>query len=340
MGGPSSEYEVSLDGGRHIVDAIDPGRFDVRPVVISRDGQWHVSPRRRGGREGCFNPRDIEGWRRFGGPLEALCHLVDLRVDVVFPILHGRFGEDGTVQACLTAAGLPFVGSGSAASALAMDKVRTKEVLGFHGILTPAFEELSGAVLTRGIARTADGLVARYGTPLVLKDPRGGSSLEVRIADDPREVAAAIQDLVPPAKRLMVEEYVAGRELTAGVIRDRERGEATALPIVEIRPRHTRSFDYREKYDPDGAEELCPAPISEELEGEARRLGLAVHRILGLSGISRTDIILDEEERLQVLEVNTIPGMTQRSLIPRAAGAAGMSFSALVDNLIRTAGEV
>ncbi len=341
MGGPSSEHEVSLDGGQNVVEALDLGRFEVRPVVIARDGRWWIrsralrpeGPRRRA----AFDPRHVEGWRPYRGPIPAIQELATWPADVVLPVLHGPFGEDGTVQACLAAAGLPFVGSGSLASGIANDKVRTKEILSFHGVPTPRFEVLGASELARGRSDTAERLVAAFGAPLVLKDPTGGSSLEVRIADDAGAVAAALDELSPPATRVLVEAYVRGRELTAGVLDDRERGEPVALPIVEIRPRSSRTFDYREKYAPDGAEELCPAPIPPEVEAEARRLGLLVHTLLGLKGLSRTDLIWEADRGLEVLEVNTIPGLTPRSLVPRAARALGIEFSALVENLIRTA---
>lgn len=338
MGGPSSEHEVSLAGGQRIVLALDPARFEVQPVVIARDGDWFVPPRVQVARGlPDFDPHRLDGWKRLPGTLPGILALAEWPVDVVFPCLHGRFGEDGAVQACLAAAGIAFVGSASGPSAIAMDKVRTKEILAYHGFATPPFEELAVASLRRGLADRAEELAAEHGTPLVLKDPLGGSSLEVRIADDAREIAVAIEELVPPATRLMVEAYVPGRELTAAVIYDRERGEPVALPIVEIRPRTARCFDYHEKYASDGAEELCPAPIPEAVEAEARRIGLEIHEILGLRGLSRTDLILDAQGLLHVLEVNTLPGMTEQSLVPRAAREIGMSFPALVENLLRTA---
>ena len=338
MGGPSSEHEVSLSGGQKVAEALDAARFEVWPVVIARDGEWFLPPRAvlsRGLHD--FEPHRLDGWKRIAGTLPAIQALAEWPVDVVFPVLHGRFGEDGIIQACLAAAGISFVGSASGPSALVMDKVRTKEVYAYHGFATPAFEELDVGALKRGLAARAEELVQEHGAPLVLKDPTGGSSLEVKIADNASDVAVAIEELVPPATRLMVEAYVPGRELTSAVIHDRERGKAVALPIVEIRPRSARSFDYHEKYASDGAEELCPAPISEEIESEARRIGLAVHRILGLEGLSRTDLILDEHGVLQVLETNTLPGMTETSLVPLAARQVGLSFPALVENLIRTA---
>lgn len=333
LGGPSSEHEVSLDGGRNVVAVLDPHRYDVKPVLIARDGTWRVLAR---GRK-PFDPRTVTGGKAFSGPLAALAHLAAWPADVVFPVLHGRFGEDGTVQACLAAAGLPFVGSGSLGSALAHDKVHTKEILAFHGIATPPFEVLEAGETARGVVDVAARLAARFGTPLVLKDPCGGSSLEVHLCDDEGEIAQALGELAGRGGRILVEGYVGGRELTAGVLEDRDAGTARALPIVEIRPRCARSFDYHEKYSTDGAEELCPAPLEADVEERARALGLAVHQILGLRGLSRTDLILDDEGTLQVLEVNTLPGMTERGLVPLAARQAGIDFPSLIERLVRTA---
>jgi D-alanine-D-alanine ligase len=338
MGGPSSEHEVSLQGGRNVVEALDPRLFEVLPVVIARDGRWRLSS--RGFRSGTrpFDPHREDGWKECDGPLEGLARLRALGAEVALPILHGRFGEDGVLQACLAAAGIRFVGSGSRASALANDKIRTKEVLSFHGIRTPAWRIVSPEEARRGRSTAARRLAEELGLPLVLKDPTGGSSLEVRICDDEGEVVGAIEELARGGDRLLAEAFARGRELTAGVIDDRETGLPCGLPLVEIRPRRSRTFDYREKYAPDGAEELCPAPIPADLELSGRDLGVAVHRILGLEGISRTDLILEPAGTWTVLEVNTIPGMTSTSLVPRAAAAAGIPFPELLEGLIRRAG--
>ncbi len=352
MGGPSAEHEVSLQGGENVVDALSPDVYDVRPVFISREGEWKVPPRRwklptrsrtNGDDEGtpAFDAHDVQGWRAYDGPCEALVALKEWGTDVVFPVLHGRFGEDGTVQACLSAAGLAFVGSDTAASATAFDKIRAKEIIGFHGIDTPAFEVVEAGDLERGRAARIEGWIAKLGLPLVLKNPRGGSTLEVKIANDAGEAISAIEELVPPAERLLVEEHVAGRELTVGVIEDRSespgRHEPRALPVVEIRPKSGTFFDYHEKYAADGAEEICPAPVPDEVAHAAQQIALDVHRLLGLTGLSRTDMILTKDGSLRVLEVNTIPGMSSRGLVPLAAEASGVAFPELVTNLVRSA---
>ncbi len=356
MGGPSNEHEVSLEGGRRVVDALDANVYEVRPVVITREGHWRIpegrkltaavsavsrSADRPDDPEATiapkgFDPHDSDAWTELPDPCEALLKLRNRGTDVVLPILHGAFGEDGVLQACLNAAGIPYVGSGHRASAIAFDKVRTKEILGFHGIPTPAFRVVRAKDLTRRRAMLIDEWIDEFGLPLVLKNPCGGSSVDVRIAKDAGEITVMLDELAPPAERILVEAFVPGRELTAGVLEDRE-GEAHALPIVEIRMKSAAFFDYFEKYNADGATELVPAPIDPEVESAARALGLRVHELLGLRGVSRTDIRMAADGTLYVLEVNTMPGMTDRGLVPQAARAEGIDFSTLIDGLVRTA---
>ena len=353
MGGPSSEHDVSLRGGANVTEALDRKRYEVRPVVVTREGRWRVAvkpwegPARNGKPASrgtpAFDPLSTDlAWREYAGAWDALRELVDWKADVALPILHGRFGEDGTVQACLAAAGIRFAGSGVRGSALAIDKIHTKEVLGFHGIRTPKFRALSPDDLARRRGALAEDVVAQFGLPLVVKDPLGGSTLEVRVCDDAKQVASAFEALAPGAERLLVEAFVKGREFTAGILDDRERGRPLALPLVEIRPKSSKFFDYREKYDADGARETCPADVPPAVEAAGRQLGLEVHALLGLRGVSRTDLILceggEDDGRFTVLETNTLPGMTSRSLIPKAAAVAGIDFGGVLDRLIRTAG--
>jgi len=342
MGGPSREHDVSMDGGRNVVAALPGKLFEVRPVVIGKDGFWRMPPRgweppRVASGRGAFDPRNCEGWRAVPGTCEGLVALREWRVDVVVPVLHGRFGEDGIVQACLTAAGIRFVGSDAPASALAFDKVRAKQIFSFHGIDTPAFEVVAVGDLAGSRGEHIEAWVKQFGLPLVLKNPRGGSTLEVRLAEDEGAAISALEDLAASGQRILVEEYVRGRELTVGVIEDRDSGGPKALPVVEIQPRSASFFDYHEKYAADGAREICPADLPAPVAARAEALALQVHEVLGLRGLSRTDMILSEGGDLRVLEVNTLPGMTERGLVPLSAAASGLSFAALVERLVRTA---
>ncbi len=376
MGGPSSEHEVSLQGGANVVAALFQRHFAVRPFVIGRDGRWLTPPKgwraessgststqavselralprgshARVGRRHSgapqptsrFDPRQTEGWRSYDGVWDGISALKDWCVDIVIPVLHGAFGEDGTIQACLRAAGLSFVGSGVKGSALAFDKVRTKEVLSFHGIPTPDFLVAKTSDVLASRTNHVDQWLEAFGLPLVIKNPCGGSTLEVRLVRDAGEATAVIDELAPEADSLLIERFVEGRELTAGVLEGAPCPDGvvvdglTSLPIVEIRPRSGQFFDYHEKYSTQGAEEICPAPISDDLADEAQALGRVVHQILGLRGLSRTDLMLTPEGELTVLEVNTLPGMTSRGLVPQAAAVAGLPFPALIQALIRT----
>ena len=344
MGGQSAEHDVSLGGGAAAVDALAGAGHHVRPVVISRDGQWRMPkaawrvPRPR---DVTFDPHAHEGWRQFETATAGLEALRAWPADVVLPVLHGAFGEDGGLQACLDAVGLAYVGSGMRASALAFDKIRTKEVLWANEIDTPDYEVIYVRDLRGQRASTLAAWARDFGYPYVLKNPLGGSSLEVRCVRNVGDAAAALDDLSPGADRLLLEEHIRGRELTVGVLEDRE-GHARALPVVEIRPRGGRFFDYQEKYAEDGATELCPAPLARDVARRCQELAETVHRLLGLRGLSRTDLILTQPRGKRpptpyVLEVNTLPGMTSRGLVPLAAATAGLSFPALLESLLRTA---
>lgn len=339
-----------MQGGQHVVTSLAPRLFDIRPVVIGKEGSWRMpsrgwTPPLEDG-QAVFDAHThlartgvarggSDGWRQYEGPWDGLAALRAWGVDVAFPVLHGRFGEDGILQACLTAAGIAFVGSDATSSALAFDKVRAKQVFRFCGVDTPAFEVISGDGLKRGRRVRIEAWIERHGLPLVIKNPLGGSTQEVRLAADAGSALTAFEELAAEADRLMLEEHVAGRELTVGVLDLRDG--PSALPVVEIKPRQSTFFDYHEKYAADGAEEICPADLPAQVAERVRALGLQIHREFGLHGLSRTDLILAKDGRLRVLEVNTLPGMTERGLVPLAAAVQGISFAALVENLVRTA---
>jgi D-alanine-D-alanine ligase len=253
------------------------------------------------------------------------------RIDVAFLALHGPYGEDGTIQGMLDLIGVPYVGSGTLASALAMDKVMAKTVLGAAGVPVPR-----GLVLERSALRAdPDGLAARavaQGLPAVVKPACQGSSIGMSLVSEARAMRAALQEAFEYDSRVLVEERVVGGELTVGVVGNRE---LEALPVVEIVPKH-EFFDYQAKYDPGLTDEICPARIPDEVAATAKELAKRSHRALGCRGLSRTDMI-HSARGLVVLEVNTMPGMTVNSLLPKAARAAGIEFADLLDRLVRLA---
>lgn len=241
-------------------------------------------------------------------------------VAVAFVTLHGTFGEDGRVQQLLEERGVPYTFSGPAASALAFDKMRAKRQFVADGVLTPRYE-----VLERG---TADfQRVDRLKLPLVVKPSRQGSSVGVTIVRKMCELAGAVQTAGEYDTHVLVEQFVEGRELTVAILEDQ------VLPVIEVRPRHGW-FTFDAKYTPGQTEYLVPAPLDEELCQRAQSAARRAHQSLGCRDLSRVDLILATSGKVHVLEVNTVPGFTATSLVPKAAQAAGIEFGALCQRLV------
>jgi D-alanine-D-alanine ligase len=242
-------------------------------------------------------------------------------IDLAFIGLHGTFGEDGQVQRILEDRGVAYTGEGAAESELAFDKIRSKEAFRQHDVATPYWQ-----IVTIGQRPTIP-------IPFVIKAPRQGSTVGVHIIKNEREIDAAIADAGKYDRELLIEKFVPGRELTIGIL-----GEQ-ALPILEIIPKGG-FYDFTNKYpflNPSaggGAEHVCPAKIPEDLTRAIQDLALRAHRSLGLQVYSRVDIMLPEEREPAVLEVNTIPGMTEASLLPEAAAAAGIGYAELCARII------
>lgn len=253
------------------------------------------------------------------------------RHDFAFLNLHGAPGEDGLPQAALDALGLPYQGSGPGGSMLALHKALAKSLFVKAGLPTPEW-----AFLPRPVSGPAESLAAPvcdFDGPTFVKPVTGGSSLGMRRCDSAKEVTGAVSTLWSEGRDALVERLIPGVELTCGVIG--APGQERALPPILIRPKMnaTGFFDYQSKYDDGGAEEICPAPVPQALSDEVCRMALEAHRLLGLSGYSRADFLHDGETTW-LLEVNTLPGMTRNSLLPKAAAAAGMSFEDLLAELI------
>ncbi|MBA4395045.1 MAG: D-alanine--D-alanine ligase, partial [Desulfobacca sp.] len=251
------------------------------------------------------------------------------KIDVALIILHGRYGEDGTVQGLLELLGIPYQGSGVLGSALAMNKRLTKALYRQAGL--PVAPD---RVIRRGDDRALDSLADKLGWPIVVKPNTEGSSIGIRNAKNSEELSKYIEQAFALDNEILLEEYIKGREITGGVL-----GNETlqALPIIEIIPaKQYEFFDYEAKYKEKASEEICPADLPESTTRLAQEYALRAHKVLGLRGYSRTDMIVRGEEII-LLETNTIPGMTATSLLPQAAQAAGLTFGALLDRLIELA---
>lgn len=322
MGGRSGEHEVSLRSGKAVLEAL---------ATLGHDALALTFDRRLGARIGP----SIDGAMPEPTPAttstsEALAALEAWRPDVAFIAMHGPDGEDGRVQGMLELLGIPYQGSGVQASAIGLDKIRTKALLREAGLPLAAERVITGADTDWGA------LADELGLPLVLKTPASGSSVGVEIVADRAALASRGTALMAEAGRLLVEQFVRGRELTLPVVETPD-GRPEAFPTVFIAPRAAAFFDYEAKYTPGATDEICPAPIDAALEERLRGLGVAAHRALGCRGYSRTDCIVADDGRVVLLEVNTLPGLTRESLLPKAAAVHGLSFAALVERLIQRA---
>jgi D-alanine-D-alanine ligase len=231
-------------------------------------------------------------------------------------MIHGTFGEDGQIQAILDRRGVAYTGEGEAASRIAFDKLASKELFVRAGVPTPRSEVI------------APGAKPTLALPIVVKAPREGSSVGVHLVREAGQLEAALADCANLDREILIEELVEGRELTVGVVGDR------AMAVVEIRP-HEGFYDYAHKYTKGASEYFCPAPLDEATTRRVQETALAAHRALGLEVYSRVDILLRADGELFVLEANTIPGMTETSLLPKAAAAVGIDFLALCEEIAR-----
>lgn len=295
-GGSSGERDISLASGQGAREALEAAGFNVMVLdpAIKSD----------------------------------LLALVEGNFDVAFICLHGRYGEDGTIQGLLEVLGLPYIGSGVWSSALAIDKSKTKVFYEHYGIPTP-----KAVTLYDPDEFTGAELIEQVGSPCVVKPANEGSALGVYIVKEPAEVEHALEEAFKLDREVLVETYISGTELTVSVIGNEE---PRALPIIQIVPEH-EFYDFESKYAPGGSQHLCPAPLSAEDTERVQAIALAAHKALGCRGVSRTDIIMDEQGRCWTLETNTVPGMTGTSLLPDAGRAAGISFPELCTQLIEYA---
>ncbi|MCP3891342.1 MAG: D-alanine--D-alanine ligase [Desulfobulbaceae bacterium] len=248
-------------------------------------------------------------------------------IDFAFILLHGLYGEDGTMQGFLDLLKVPYQGSGVLGSAVAMDKNLAKELYRLHDLPVADW-----VIVEKGNTINSAELVERFGLPVVIKPVREGSSLGLTLAQSEEQMVDGIEKALVHDSIIMVEKYVKGRELTVGVLGN---SELEPLPVIEIVPGEEFAFfDYDAKYKPGASEEICPAKISEAITRQVQEYAIIAHKALRLNGYSRTDMMLAEDESVYLLETNTIPGMTETSLMPQAAAAYGLPFPQFLERLI------
>ncbi len=300
-GGRSLERQVSLRSGARVQDALERLGHEVLAVDVGPD---------------------------------LVARLAADRPDVAFVALHGPDGEDGTVQELLEVMGIPYTGSGVSACIRAADKVLAKHAMLDQGIPTPDFYAFNERALeSLGAAQALPAIEERLAFPIVVKPARQGSALGIKFARTPDDVPAALVAAFSYDRKVLLERYVAGRELAVSIL-ERD-GAPLALPIVEAVPEHEDFYDFEARYEIGRARFVCPADLDEEVAAQASTIALQTYSLLGCASFARVDLMLESGSgELFVLEVNPIPGLTETSLLPQAAEAAGISFDELVEQVL------
>lgn len=304
-GGRSLERGVSLRSGAQVQDGLQRLGHEIVPIDV--------------------------------GP-ELVTELITSDVDAAFIALHGRDGEDGTVQSLLEAIAVPYTGSGPAACARGTDKGLAKHLMREAGIPTPPFHTLREAAIRElGAAAAVELIEQDLGFPLVVKPAKGGSALGVKFASTSEQLPSALVGAFSYDSAIVLERYVRGRDLAVSIL-DGEDGAPAALPVVEAVPREEDFYDYESRYEIGMTTFLCPAELPQDTTARAQELALEVYALLGCHGFARVDLMLEHDTgELWVLETNVVPGLTATSLLPQAADAAGIGFDELLERILASA---
>lgn len=298
MGGRSGEREVSLRSGQRVFKSLKSQGFK----VTSLDSDAKLAD-----------------------------NLKKSRIDIAYIMLHGRYGEDGTIQGMLEHLGIPYTGSKVLASALAMNKVASKRIFISCGIPTPKYLTIESDI---SMKKQCDRIKRVFPFPVVVKPVSEGSSLGVSIVKDESKLEKIVTETVEKFKDVFIEEYISGKEVTVGILG--KGPELMALPVLELRPK-AEFYDYKAKYSEGGTDFILPAKLPKDLYRTVQESAVASHKALGCYGVSRVDIIVGKDHVPYVHEVNTIPGMTDKSDLPAEAQAAGISFDELVVKILESA---
>lgn len=328
IGGPSAEHGVSLATGRNVLDNLDRSKYELVTIKISKDKKWFLNG-------------------RLTNEAKAL-----KSCDVVFNALHGTFGEDGRVQALMEYYGARYTGSGICGSALAMDKLRSREIFKLAGFQAPKTLKIRKGESYQALLNVFVNKIS--GFPVVVKPCSNGSSVGVSIATNQVQLDKAIKAAFGLEKKVLIEEFIEGREVTCGVLENffakgavsaesggqgpasGWNGNIAALPVTEIIPRKgNKFFNYNAKYKTGHSKEITPARIDEGTTQKVQEIAVKAHQLLGCKTYSRTDMIIRNDD-IFILEVNTLPGLTANSLVPKAAQVAGLTFSQLLDKIIQS----
>ncbi len=322
-GGLSSEREVSIAGGLNVYQALTQSKkFNVSFIELTP--QRELKLRSAGGQ--LQIPQQVSATQTHAGALVTTTQ--SHKADVVFLALHGRYGEDGTIQGLLELAQIPYTSSGVLASALAMDKARTNELVSASGVLVPRSMVISQ---NKDIKKVSQEVIKKIGLPCVVKPNQSGSSIGVSIVRTAVDLKKALHEAFQEDTALIVQQYISGREFSCAVYGNAGQMVITPLPVIEIVTPKSTFFDYHQKYESADVREICPAPLSKHQTTAIQKLAIKAHEIIGCDGVTRSDFIMTKTGKVYFLEINTIPGLTERSLAPQEARVAGISFTQFLE---------
>ena len=326
LGGTSAERDVSLVTGLAVAKALLENGHSVQAIDCAYGANVLSDLDRPAEAIIAEQPSDIENRRRELDPrvMEAVQYLLKEKFDVVYNGLHGGYGENGQLQALLELAGIPYTGSGPLASGLGMNKHLSKIMFRSCDVPTAnwCFYPSRGSVDLKQ--------VAELGYPVVVKPNDQGSTVGLSIVHDPEHINAALEEAFRHSQSVIIEKYIPGREITVSILGDQ------ALPVIEIRPK-SGFYDYKSKYQKGMTDYMVPAPIPDELSRKVQEKALQAYRAMGCQDYARIDFRLQDDGQFFCLEVNTLPGMTPTSLVPKAAQAVGISFNDLVERIVHSA---
>lgn len=328
MGGKSPEYEVSLMTGREVIRHLNPKKYDVLPVLVSRDGvSWQIG----GGEQSFFlNSPGLQSMetnldKNIVTKTDHVSIVKRYQIDIVFIAMHGPYGEDGRIQGFLDLIGVPYTGSGVLPSALGMDKLYSRHLFAQAGLVTPQYVLLEKGDVTGKVWQ-------KLKIPVFVHPHNQGSAVGSSLVKRKRDLSKALRHAFKYSNIVLVDEFIKGKEITCAILGNKR---PQPLPLVEIKPKHDY-FDYESKYNPGLADEIVPARIGKNLTKRAQEAAVIAYKAIGCKDFGRVDMIV-RNNKIYVLEVNTIPGLTSVSLFPKAAREAGYSYSALLDKIISLA---
>ncbi len=343
FGGQSGEHEVSLSSARGVMKNLDKEKYNVIPIAITKGGNWLIGDKGaqylkmnedKIGKEGVISLEDSQKLVTIKDSEKSISNYAEgelnEKIDLVFPILHGPFGEDGRLQGMLDMLGVPYVFSGVLAHAIGMNKPKAKIIAAKSGVPVP-----KDVVIKKNAEYNLDEIIEKLSLPIVAKPAELGSSVGITIAKTKEDLEKGIQEAFSHGDEVILEQYIRGREFTVTVMGN---DDPKVLAITEIIPLISEFYDYKAKYEDGGSKHVCPAEISDEDQKKVEKYSMAVFKSIACNDLARVDFLWSENtQEYYFTDINTIPGMTPTSLAPEAAKIAGMNFMQFLDRLVEGA---